>query len=341
MLKLSLWQCCSLMTCRVRGFVDVSVIIPAYQACLTVERALESIALQTLKPKEVILVDDGSKDGTADIARNFASNMEGISLRVFCQKNLGAGAARNKAIGEAQYNLVAFLDADDEWLVTKIQRSIEVFKETNSDLVAHDFIAIDRGNEIRMHCAHHFKKIYDPIAIVFLRGNIANTTVLAKRDKIIELGGFDESLKAGQDYDLWLRFVLHNGVKFHVFEEALTKYYITSGSISSNVFCYRKYATKILEKNAFVLSSRCKGGFLIVLTRVAIIHMQVVKKFLAQNRIGPSLMSLVYAPLLVFEICGVIYKKPLVWLWIATITMFYCLQFKEYITPLTRILGLR
>ena len=329
------------MTLRAIDFVDVSVIIPAYQACSTVERTLKSIALQTLKPKEVILVDDGSNDGTAEIAKNFNPNMEGISLRVFCQENLGASAARNKAIKEAQYDLVAFLDADDEWLVTKIERSIKVFKETNCDLVAHDFIKIDGGNRLRMYCARHFKNKYDPIAIVFLRGNIANTTVMAKRNKIIELGGFDESLRTGQDYDLWLRFILQNGVKFHVFEEALTKYHVTPGSISTNVFRYKKYAIKILEKNASALSSRCKGGFLIILTRVVIIHIQVAKKFLAQNRTGQSLLSLIYAPFLVFVVCGVIYKKSLVWLWIATITIFYCLQFTEYITPITRILGLR
>ena len=81
-----------------RKFADVSVIMPAYQAAATIHRALRSIALQTLKPREVIVVDDGSDDDTRKLANNYISQMNGIKLRVFQQKNLGAGAARNKAI---------------------------------------------------------------------------------------------------------------------------------------------------------------------------------------------------------------------------------------------------
>ncbi len=77
---------------------DVSVVIPAYNAQDTIERALRSVARQSLKPQEVIVVDDGSTDSTFEAAQEFVSQMDGISLIVIKQENKGPGAARNKAL---------------------------------------------------------------------------------------------------------------------------------------------------------------------------------------------------------------------------------------------------
>ena len=105
-------------------FADVSVIVAAYQAAGTIGRALRSIAGQTLKPREVVVVDDGSSDGTFEAAESEAPNMNGIELRVFkTWENHGAGAARNRAIAESREPTLAFLDADDEWLPEKLERS--------------------------------------------------------------------------------------------------------------------------------------------------------------------------------------------------------------------------
>ena len=101
--------------------VDVSVIIPAYRSAATIGRALDSVIAQTVKPIEVIVVVDGLADETYQLALNYEKKMGGISFIVLSQQRKGAGAARNKAISEARGKFVAFLDADDEWLIAEIR----------------------------------------------------------------------------------------------------------------------------------------------------------------------------------------------------------------------------
>ena len=78
--------------------VDVSVIIPAYRAAQTIGRTLHSIARQTVTPREIVIVDDGSDDDTAKVARSFADMLAPCALKIVTQPNLGAGAARNRAL---------------------------------------------------------------------------------------------------------------------------------------------------------------------------------------------------------------------------------------------------
>src|SRR4051812_39564820 len=126
---------------------DVSVVMPAYQAATTLRRALLSIARQTLEPREVIVVDDGSTDKTFESATGCAGDMQGIELRVLRQANLGPGAARNRAIAESRGRYLAFLDADDEWLPTKLERSLAMIGSGDYVMVAHDIIEITSRGE--------------------------------------------------------------------------------------------------------------------------------------------------------------------------------------------------
>ncbi len=89
---------------------DVAVVIPAYNAEKLLPRALRSVLTQTVAPREVLVVDDGSSDGTSDVARSF-----GAPVRCIRQENAGAAAARNRGIAEATAEWIAFLDADDWW----------------------------------------------------------------------------------------------------------------------------------------------------------------------------------------------------------------------------------
>jgi glycosyltransferase involved in cell wall biosynthesis len=126
---------------------DVSVIIPAYRASRSIKRALTSIAAQSIKPREVIVVDDGSDDGTYEEARTAGSEMGElkIDLIVIRQPHAGAGAARNRAIAQAVGRYVAFLDADDEWLPTKLERSLPYFDDPGVVLVAHNNLHFGSG----------------------------------------------------------------------------------------------------------------------------------------------------------------------------------------------------
>lgn len=103
----------------------VSVIIPAYNAQLTLPATLRSVLAQTHRRLEVLLVDDGSSDGTADIARRFSA--ADPRLRILAQANAGLARARNLALAQASGRYVAWCDADDLWHPTKIARQMEIF----------------------------------------------------------------------------------------------------------------------------------------------------------------------------------------------------------------------
>src|SRR5688572_17562331 len=100
----------------------VTCVLPYYNKVRYVRRALDSIASQTLGDFEAIVVDDGSTDGGTDLITDFARLDP--RFRIVRQPNAGPGAARNRAIRQARTSLVAFLDADDEWMPTYLERSL-------------------------------------------------------------------------------------------------------------------------------------------------------------------------------------------------------------------------
>ena len=101
---------------------DVTVVIPAFQAENTIDRALASVLAQTVLPRAVIVVDDGSTDGTMAAAEAWRAKIDKIDLRVVRQPNAGAGAARNRALRDAKTRYVAFLDSDDTWMPRKLPK---------------------------------------------------------------------------------------------------------------------------------------------------------------------------------------------------------------------------
>lgn len=258
----------------VTAFADVSVVMPAWRAAATIARALLSVAGQTVKPSQVIVVDDGSDDTTFTAAEAMRGTMEGIALVVLRQPHQGAGAARNRAIAEARGTYLAFLDADDEWLPDKLALSLAEIEASGAVLVAHDLALIEGGRERVFDCRRHFAAAADPYAANFLRGFIATSTVLARRDAVLAAGGFDATLPSGQDYELWLRVTGAPGARFRVFAGALTRNHVTQGSISSRVALRRRCAMAILLRHARAEAGRRRVPARVAMLRAAIIHAQ-------------------------------------------------------------------
>src|SRR5580700_2024778 len=103
--------------------MDISVVIPACNAERFIETTLRTVYAQTLAPREVIVVDDGSKDGTAALVERVARGAS-VPTTLLQQANAGPGAARNRGVSAARGELVAFVDADDEWLPEKLERQV-------------------------------------------------------------------------------------------------------------------------------------------------------------------------------------------------------------------------
>lgn len=187
----------------------VDVVIPVYNGKKYIIQAIQSVERQTHKPEKIIIVNDGSTDQTKEIIQTYQSS---IPIEYIEKSNGGPNSARNTGLKRATAEYVAFLDADDEWEPAKIQRQISIFQKTtfqNLGVVYCKYRVIDEYSEIIPH------NIIPPDPA--MRGNIfkkllpANlitgsaSAVLIRRSLFEKTGGFDENLRVGEDWDMWLR----------------------------------------------------------------------------------------------------------------------------------------
>ena len=178
----------------------VSVVIPTQNRRRLISRAIDSVRAQTRPPNEILVVDDGSTD---DTARFVAETYPEVQL--LRQENRGVSAARNAGIRAAEGELIAFLDSDDDWLPRKLERQLQAMEASPGALLCHtNEIWIRNGRRVNPMKKHQkfggciFEKAL-PLCV------ISPSSVLVDRRLFDEVGLFDESLPACEDYDLWLR----------------------------------------------------------------------------------------------------------------------------------------
>lgn len=180
---------------------SVSVVIPTFERAHVVGRAVLSVFGQTSPPSEVIVVDDGSSDGTPSVLEAF-----GDRIRVLRHpRNLGVAAARNTGVAAALSPLVAFLDSDDWWLPQKLALQVP-FLESRPGWVAcqTDEIWVRRG--VRVNPGLRHRKPLEDVFVPSLRLCLVSPSAVIVRVSLLrELCGFDERLPVCEDYDLWLR----------------------------------------------------------------------------------------------------------------------------------------
>ena len=182
------------------SIVNVSVIIPTYNRKNLLKRALHSVSNQTFVPQEIIVVDDGSSDGTKDwVLERFPD------VRYIYQDNSGVSSARNSGIKEAIGSWIAFLDSDDEWMSNKLERQEGVINSFQEAWLCHtNEIWIRNGvrvNQMKKHQKYGGNVFENCLDIC----RISPSSVLIKKEVFEMVGLFDESLKVCEDYDLWLR----------------------------------------------------------------------------------------------------------------------------------------
>jgi glycosyltransferase involved in cell wall biosynthesis len=185
---------------------DVSVIIPAYNAAPYISAAISSVLEQEYEYLEIIVVDDGSTDGTAEVAATF-----GDRIRYFRIPNSGPSAARNFGIAKATGKYVAFLDADDWWFPGKIKTQLDILKnDTLVAFVCADWFNGENGDEEKTSAlSSGYKALHEPASFdLMLDENFVNTsTVVVERDKLIKNGLFNERLRGAEDRHLWIRLL--------------------------------------------------------------------------------------------------------------------------------------
>jgi len=339
---------------------DISVIIPAFHAEATIRRALESVAAQTLKPSEIIVVDDGSEDGTFEAAEACRAKMQGIEFKLFRQTNRGAGAARNKALTEARCAIVAFLDADDEWLSEKLKISLDHLQSENHVLVAHNGWIIEGGQETYLDIAARYQAASDALYHgLYRRGFISTSSVIARRAAVMEAGCFDEGLLIGQDFDLWLKILAIPGATFQVLDKPLTRYHITPGSITSLTRRRLVSTLKSAARHAPALRQHPGSPLVSLWFRVAAVHLEAVRAYIKDGKSLLSLWTLILTPLNTIKYSYFMYfstQKPsqsepelhklrifdvVLGAWFVAVMAAYLYQFRGLIDPILRLLGIR
>ncbi len=186
-----------------------SVVIPAFNAENYISRALRSVLAQTRLPDEILVVDDGSSDKTAEIAESFGS-----AVRVIHQENGGASSARNRGIEEARCTYIALLDADDEWHPAHLSNAADVFDNHPEVLwygAAYDW---ETPNGVRQRTAPDTSNLIDGCYFEDYFQTLeswCNSTpaMVIHRDVFTQVGGFDTEMTIAEDLDLWFRIGLH------------------------------------------------------------------------------------------------------------------------------------
>lgn len=218
---------------------SVSVVIPAYNREATIGTAIRSVLWQTAAPLEVLVVDDGSVDSTVEQV----SAINDPRVRLIKQANSGVSAARNTGIAAAAGDWVAFQDSDDEWLPRKLELQLAALDAATDDPIAvycglmitgsHD----GEGGSGRLRATYHppstLSRVSGHILDTLMATNpISTQTLIARRDVLTELGGFDTGLKSLVDWDLGIRLAIRGAIAF--VDEPLVIQRFSNNSLTRN-----------------------------------------------------------------------------------------------------------
>ena len=235
----------------------VSVVMPAYNVAWCIGRAVDSVLAQDFRPCELIVVNDGSTDGTGALLEGY-----GAAITVINQENRGMSAARNAGIRRARGTYVAFLDADDWWLAGKLSRQVELMHGRPEIGFSSTTVRVedDDGRLLNLwRCPNGSTEI---LATLFAQNAaIAGgcSAVIARRDLLDRVGLFDESLRGFEDPDLWMRLAAVSG--YACIDETLAVILRRKQSVSRNLDSMRVAALRSMRKNRALLPPGLRGRF--------------------------------------------------------------------------------
>lgn len=200
-----------------------SVIIPLYNKAPYVRKALETVCTQTCRDYEIIVINDGSTDNSSIIAEEYLNSVDGISYKILQQKNAGVAAARNNGVAQANGDYLAFLDADDWWKPTYLERMAQLIEDyPYAGLYASNYVYYKPGKthmalNIPTGYINYPKAYHESGAMPVWTG----ATIIPKL-VFDEMGGFPIGIKLGEDFLLWAKIALQYKVAF--LNEALAYY---------------------------------------------------------------------------------------------------------------------
>ena len=227
-----------------KAMEEIAVIIPTYNRCDLLKRAINSVIKQTITPKEIIIVDNGSTDQTYQMVSSLFPE-----INYFIEKKRGVSAARNKGILESKSKWIAFLDSDDTWKPTKLEKQME-FSTFNQDKyrIIHTDETWYRNKKFLNQLKKHKKSGGNIFKNSLQLCCISPSSVVLKKQIFEEYGLFDENLEVCEDYDMWIRITSKEEVGF-LDSPLVLKYGGHSDQLSKKFWGMDRFRIKSLEKN--------------------------------------------------------------------------------------------
>ena len=222
--------------------MKISVIIPTYNRKKTLARAIQSVINQSLSPFEILIIDDGSNDGTEEwVKENFQN------IKYIYQNNRGVSSARNIGIKNANGDWIAFLDSDDEWLPNKLHEQVKAIESNpkikffhTNEIWIRNGVRVNQMKKHKKYGGYIFEKCLDIC-------RVSPSSVLIRKEVFDNIGVFDESLRVCEDYDLWLRITSKYPVVF-LDEPLIYKYGGHADQLSKVNDGIESYRIQSLEK---------------------------------------------------------------------------------------------
>ena len=221
--------------------MKISVVIPTYNRIALVERAIDSVLRQSIKPFDIIVVDDGSDDGTSEMIQK-----KYRSINLVQQQNSGVSAARNNGIKHAKGDWISLLDSDDEWTEKKLENQANrLIKNPDYHFCHTNEIWIRNGVRVNQKKRHqkYGGYIFDKCLDIC---RISPSSTLFKKNILEHVGWFDTQLPVCEDYDLWLRITADYKILF-VDEPLIIKYGGHTDQLSQSVEGIELFRIKSLE----------------------------------------------------------------------------------------------
>ncbi len=223
--------------------MSISVIIPVFNGAKTIKETIDSILNQIFQNLELIIIDDGSKDTTLEVVKSFSDSR----IKVFSYPNAGLSASRNRGISQAKGEYISFIDADDLWTPDKLESQWKALQKNPQAAIAYswtDYIDesskfIKSGRRIKVN-GDAFSKL---LLINFLENG---SNPLIRQEAFEKIGGFDESLLAAEDIDMWLRLAAN--YEFVCVEKPQILYRVSTSSMSTNLKRQETASLKVMER---------------------------------------------------------------------------------------------
>jgi glycosyltransferase involved in cell wall biosynthesis len=223
--------------------MTISVIIPVYNGENTIKETIESVVNQTFTDLEIIIINDGSTDSTVEIVKNIPDTR----IQLHSYPNAGLAASRNRGISCSQGELISFIDADDLWTPDKLAAQYQKLQEHPQVAVAYSWTDYIDSNSQFLQPGRHVSATGNVFSKLLMWSFLENgSNPLIRREAIETVGGFDESLCAAEDWDMWLRLAAK--YEFVCVEKPQILYRVSGNSMSANLKRQEGACLQVIER---------------------------------------------------------------------------------------------